>query len=298
MIARKITCWILTAFGLISLVVVACEASPPLKRPVPPRVAEFDTSKSLPQSVGASDRPSQIERKIVRNADLSIVVDHLDETMDRITHLVETEKGFIVRADRSGQAESKQASVSFRVPSERLDATLAQLRQWATLVEHESIFTNDVTEEYIDTEARLKSLKAVEGQYLDLLKKAQTVEETLKVQQALTDVRIQIESTEGRMRFLEQTTTLSLVNVQISTSERAKPIMIGNWDVVGIATSAVRELVNTALFIASALIWIVIFTPIWVPLALLGRWIRRWRRRRREIKLAGAAGPATSASDK
>ena len=226
----------------------------------------------------SGDAAAPMERKIVRNADMSIVVDDIDTVVSRVTALVAEQQGFVVHSSRFGAGDEERANMSFRVPSEGLDAVLAQVREWANNVENEQTSARDVTEEFIDTEARLNSLTATEAKYLDLLTRAETVEETLNVQRELENVRYRIESAEGRLRFLRQTTSLSLINLQISTTERAKPLLVAGWNVTDVATSAVRGLISTARAIVNVLIWVVVFIPIWVPLLFGLRWLLRRRR--------------------
>ena len=226
----------------------------------------------------SGDVAAPMERKIVRNADMSIVVDDIDTVVSRVTALVAEQQGFVVHSSRFGTGDEERASMSFRVPSEGLDAVLAQVREWANNVENEQTSARDVTEEFIDTEARLNSLTATEAKYLDLLTRAETVEETLNVQRELENVRYRIESAEGRLRFLRQTTSLSLVNLEISTTERAKPLLVAGWNLTDVATSAIRGLLSTARAIVNVLIWVVVFIPIWVPLLFGLRWLLRRRR--------------------
>ncbi len=264
---------------------------------------EREVAKAVPAQasadamVSSGDAAATIERKIVRNAHISIVVDDIDTVVSRVTTLVAAQQGFVVHSSRFGTGDEERASMSFRVPSDELDSVLAQIREWASNVENEETSARDVTEEFIDTEARLNSLKATEAKYLDLLTRAETVEDTLNVQRELENVRYQIESTEGRLRFLRQTTALSLVNLNISTTERARPLLVAGWDVTDVATSAVRGLIQTAVAVVNVLIWVVVFIPVWVPLIFLYRWLSR-RRRNRMAAAAETAIQAQSDSDK
>ena len=81
-------------------------------------------------------------------------------------------------------------------------------------VESERSFAQDVTEEYVDLQCRLKSLQNTEEQYLNLLLRAETVEDTLMVQRELSSVQSQIEQLKGRMNYLEHTSATSLINVE------------------------------------------------------------------------------------
>jgi hypothetical protein len=86
-------------------------------------------------------------------------------------------------------------------------------------VTYENISANDVTEEYIDLSAKLKNLEATEEQLLEIMKKAEKVEDILAVQRELTNTRDEIERTKGRMQYLEQTSETSLIEVQLTQSK-------------------------------------------------------------------------------
>ena len=285
----KARIWIVVAiFGILSMsAALGCQPqTEEMVREVPVGVVVEGESSLMARAkrvssdamAASGDAAAPMERKIVRNADMSIVVDDIDTVVSRVTALVAEQQGFVVHSSRFGTGDEERASMSFRVPSEGLDAVLAQVREWANNVENEQTSARDVTEEFIDTEARLNSLTATEAKYLDLLTRAETVEETLNVQRELENVRYRIESAEGRLRFLRQTTSLSLVNLEISTTERAKPLLVAGWNLTDVATSAIRGLLSTARAIVNVLIWVVVFIPIWVPLLFGLRWLLRRRR--------------------
>ena len=282
----KVRIWIVVAiFGILSMsAALGCQPQTvEMVREVPVEVVverAVEKRVSSGQMAASGDVATPVERKIVRNADMSIVVDDIDTVVSRVTALVAEQQGFVVHSSRFGAGDEERANMSFRVPSEGLDAVLAQVREWANNVENEQTSARDVTEEFIDTEARLNSLTATEAKYLDLLTRAETVEETLNVQRELENVRYRIESAEGRLRFLRQTTSLSLVNLEISTTERAKPLLVAGWNLTDVATSAIRGLLSTARAIVNVLIWVVVFIPLWVPLIFAYRWYSRRRRNR------------------
>ena len=286
-------------FGLLLMAVaLGCQQTDEVVRQVEVvrEVAVEKVVESKAAMVVSGDAAAPMERKIVRNADMSIVVDDVDTVVSQVTALVAGQQGFVVRSHRFGTGDEERASMSFRVPSESLDAVLDEVRQWANIVENEQTSARDVTEEFIDTEARLNSLKATETRYLDLLTRAETVEEILNVQRELENVRYRIESSEGRLRFLRQTTSLSLVNLEISTTERAKPLLVAGWNLTDVVTSAIRGLLSTARAIVNVLIWVVVFIPIWVPLVFAYRWYLRRRRNQAAAAEAKKAGQGTTGS--
>lgn len=106
-----------------------------------------------------------------------------------------------------------QASISIRVPAEKLDEAMARLRALALKVESEISRSQDVTDEYVDTQARVKNLQVTEAQLLKIMERAEKVEDALRVQAELTRIQEQIERNEGRLKLLRETSAFSLINV-------------------------------------------------------------------------------------
>ncbi|MBA7587985.1 hypothetical protein ES708_30033 [subsurface metagenome] len=158
----------------------------------------------------------------------------------------------------------------------------AELRELAVRVDSESTSSRDVTEEYIDIESRLKNAEATEQQYLALLKKAEAVEDILRIYESLSRVRQEIESIKGRMQYLERTSSMSLIDVRLEPEVTAKPLVQAGWSAVEILKSAVRGVVIFGQWLGIITIWLLIFSPLWG--GILG--IILWRRHRKKRKAA------------
>ena len=189
----------------------------------PPPAAVGAAGASTPNGVpGAAKAMSpDVGRRVIRTADLSIEADSPEEVQARVTALADSRGGFVVSADTSrwrgdDGAESTTVNIVFRVPSAAFDATLDELRRMGRHVSNEKVTGQDVTEEYVDLEARIRAQRAVEDQYLSILKDAKSIHDALEVQQKLGEVRTEIERAEGRRRFLENQTSLSTVTVHIA----------------------------------------------------------------------------------
>jgi len=104
-----------------------------------------------------------------------------------------------------------------RVPSAKFSEALDEIRKTASRVVVETVKSDDVTEEFIDIEAQLKAKKALEAQFLEIMKRANTVEDALNVQRELAEVRGEIEKIEGRKRFLENQSSFSTVKIRLQT---------------------------------------------------------------------------------
>ena len=153
------------------------------------------------------------QRIIVRTIDMTLVVEDVPRAVNNVSELAEKAGGWLVSSDRS---QKHFGFVSVRVPAETLDDTIDSLRGFAVEVESEVINSRDVTDEYVDTTARLKNFEATQVALLRLLERAEKVEDALKVQTELTKVQGEVESLQGRIKFLEQTSAFSLINVRLN----------------------------------------------------------------------------------
>ena len=152
------------------------------------------------------------ERIIIRTVDMAIVVTDIQNTTDAVSTMAQDMGGWVVSSNRF---QKHRGFVSFRVPSGRLDEAIGRLRDMAVEVKSEVSDSRDVTDEYFDLKARLDNQEATETALVRLLDRAETVEDALKVQQALTGVREEVERLQGRIKLLEETSAFSLVRVTL-----------------------------------------------------------------------------------
>ncbi|MBV8858637.1 MAG: DUF4349 domain-containing protein [Acidobacteria bacterium] len=174
---------------------------------------------AAPPQQGPNAAPA--ERKIIRNATLTLEVEKPAQAMQRVASIAESRGGFVVTSDSRQQTGSKGErayeiiTVEMRVPAAQFDATLADIRAAGGSVTAQKITGKDVTEEYIDLEARLRTQRALEDQLMQIMKRADAVDDAIKVQSELTKVRTEIEQVEGRRRFLENQASLSTITVTL-----------------------------------------------------------------------------------
>ena len=267
--------------------IVGCaegEMSPPSRFPAPtpapgaaPRV-EFLQSDAQDKDEGwpAGDNGLS-ERMIVRTGTLSLVVEDITESLDALSEVAAALDGYVVSSQRWGKDEDSKGAISIRVPADRYDEALDLLRGLAMEVTSESTESRDVTEEYTDLQSQLDNLAAAEKQYLVIMEKAEEVEDILKVQGELTNVRGQIERIQGRMLYLERTSVTSLITVSLSV---VKPATQTGWEANETLDAAIRGIVHFGQFLVDAIIWLGIFCFVWIPPLVI--WLRRRRRRKNE----------------
>jgi hypothetical protein len=219
------------------------------------------------------------ERMIVRNGDISLIVTDVSQAMEAISQLAGGYNGYVVSSSVSGEEEGMRGWISIRVPDDSFEQALAGIRELAVRVEEESTNSQDVTEEYIDLEARLANAEATEQQYLALLDKAEDVDDILRIYDYLSRVRQEIEQIKGRMQYLERTSSMSLISAYLRPEFSGKATVPAGWNVLQIFKSAARGLVITGQVLGTIAIWLLIFIPIWGT--VLG--IILWRRHKRKM---------------
>jgi hypothetical protein len=231
-----------------------------------------------------------VQRRVIRTAELTLEADGPEAVERSVTALAESKGGFVLSSDTSHErgedgAEKTTVSVVFRVPSATFDSTLQALRALGTRVANEKVTGQDVTEEYVDLEARLRAQRAVEQQYLAILKDARTIHDILDVEQKLGEIRTEIERAEGRLRYLENQTSLSTFTVHlarhVSAVDASGPgfgasIRRAGHDAVAIAVA----IVNGAIRMVGALIPVMVLVGL--PIYLVVRLVSR-RRKLREV---------------
>ena len=268
------------------LVLASCAAGgPPGVMPgMPPPMPAAPPMPAVapaPEEAGAGVLPPTAEeRMIVRNGDMSLVVEDVTRARDEIAQLAVRLGGWVVSSRISGEEEELRGWISVRVPDETFDQAFAELRGLAVRVTSESTSTEDITEEYIDLQSRLKNAEATESQYLALLEKAEDVEDILRIYEALSWIRYEIEQIKGRIQYLERISAMSLISIELRPAVTAGPLVRPGWSAWEVSKSAVRGLVIFGQGLGTVAIGAAIFSPIWGT--ILG--VLYWRRRRKRKK--------------
>jgi len=260
------------------LVPVSCAKAPEM---VAPPAEEAPPPGVIPERdeayKGGALPSTEEERMIVRTGEMSLVVEDVTQACDEIAQLAVSFNGYVVSSRISGEEEEMRGRISIRVPDERFDQTLAELRNMAVRVKSESTSSQDITEEYVDLESRLKNAEATEQQYLALLEKAEEVEDILRIYESLSRIRQEIEQIKGRMLYLERSSSMSLISVHLEPEATAKPLVRAGWSALEALKSAVRGIVIAGQWLGTIAIWLLIFIPIWGTILGIILWRRRGR---------------------
>ena len=255
------------------------------------QLAASDENVSLNQAAAANTAAQAIERKIIRDANLTVQVTSPADNQRKIASIAESHQGFVVTSEATQRTTEDKAkpevtiNLVVRVPAAQFNQVMEEIRATALRVIQEKITGQDVTEEFIDLEARIKNQKALEGQFLEIMKRAGKVEDALEVQRQLADVRTEIEKLEGRKRFLENQASLSTINVTLQSPTQIVNAA-GFWysirsafsDGVDVAAAIVLFLIRAIIALLPILIFIVL------PIALITRFVIKRVRRKRLVR--------------
>lgn len=155
----------------------------------------------------------KIPQKIIKTADLSFKVEKYNTARTKILTIIKKHNGYLSSENQTGDEYRTTNVMVIRVGSGDFDALVDDLLKEAIFVDYKKINAEDVTEEFVDITARLKSKKDAMIQYETILKKAYTINDILEVQQYIRTLQEEIESLEGRLKYLNNKVALSTINL-------------------------------------------------------------------------------------
>tara|TARA_R110002049_G_scaffold59518_13_gene160944 strand:- start:3105 stop:3944 length:840 start_codon:yes stop_codon:yes gene_type:complete len=208
-----------------------------------------------------------IEQKIIKTARLVYETEKIEETHNKILELANQYKGF-VQSDNSGKSYNRiYQNMVIRIPTENFQAFIAGVSDGVDYFDQNNVSRQDVSEEFVDLNARLKAKRELENRYLELLKQAKNVKEMLEIERELSTIREEIEAKQGRLKYLESQVSMSTVTIEfyeltsetgVTQSYGQKMInsLKGGWD--GISMFFLGVLYLWPLFIIALIVVIVL----------------------------------------
>ena len=289
--------WLVLLILSLALIAGGCAAAPGSDM-AQPQMVEVEKIAAAPEEsvYVASDVDDTLaiatqDRMIIYTVDMEIIVKDTVATLSQVENLSVEMGGFVSESSSWKDEGQLRARVTLRVPADRLDESLARVRDLALDIERESRDSDDVTDDFTDLEARLRTKRAYEEELLELLETRQEAtgdtEAILEVYRELTRIRGEIEQIQGRMNSLSNLAAMATIHLVLTPDALMQPITVGTWQPQGTARQAIRALINALQFVVDATIWILIFMVpmlivILLPLFLIFRAIFKWRRKRRQ----------------
>ena len=292
---RGSTLFVILAIAAIAAIAAACggTASGPVGLGGAPAASAGPAGPAFPQPASLDGdqngseaplyAPGQADLLIIKTGSMVLQVTGIDAALAAATQQVTALGGYASGSDRSGDGESDQASVTFRIPADRWDEALKGLRGLATKILAEHTATDDVTGQVVDLAARIRNLQATELALQGIMDRATEIKDVLAVQAELTTVRGQIEVLTGDKTHLEEQAAYSTLTVGFSLKPDPVLTSTGQFDPKTEVDEASASLVGFLQSLATAGIWFaIVWLPILVVLAIIAGIaafvIRRFRR--------------------
>jgi len=226
-----------------------------------------------PTQVAPSDSANRL---VIQNSDLSLLVKNVKETANQITDFAKINSGFMISSSLNNPNDQGTGNIIIRIPSRKFKETLNFLEGLSVKVVYENLYGEDVTDQYTDIKARLQTLYTTKAKFEEILTKANQVQDILNVQREIINLQSQIDSLKGQELYLEKSAELSKITVYLSTDELELPYAPKeNWRPEVIIKTAIRSLVQNLRDVVSAAIWIGVYAIIWLPLLLIGIFLKK-----------------------
>jgi hypothetical protein len=190
------------------------------------------------------------DRIVIMNASRTLVVDDPAAAAGQIAAMASGKGGWVVSSNiyqsSYGSEGEKYYSgdITIRVPADSLDATLNEIEALAHEVKNRQLSGQDVTAEYTDTQSQLRNLRASQARLLDIMEKAENLEDVAAIESQLRQVEGEIEMLEGQIRYYDESARFSIVAVSLEPYVPSQPLEIGGWHPEGVAKQAVEDLIR------------------------------------------------------
>jgi hypothetical protein len=222
---------------------------------------------SSPENKAVPSAPDN--RKVIYTADLSIRVKNFNQAVSAFQDAIASLGGYVIESNTYSSEDEmpKEGSLTVKVPEDKFQSFLKTVEKGSVKVNQQTVTGQDVTEEYVDLESRLKAKKAVEERLLSFMKDAQKTEDLLKISSDLSAVQEEMEQITGRINYLKNQTSFATITMQISEDKISVPGLeneeLNTWEKT---KKQFMESLNSLLAAGSALI---VFTAGNIPVLLV-----------------------------
>ena len=241
------------------------------------KVVETDESAGMSNPLEDSEANTAIDLKIIKSANARYKVTDVKEATKKIKAIARKYQGYVSDLRYQNTLYRIENRFTIKVPHQNFDVVMDSISAVADFTEAESITTKDITEEYVDLQSRLKTKLEVQARYEEILRsKARTVEEVLKTEDKLRIIQEEIESAQGRLKYLSNKVAFSTIQVDLyetveyteepdtytkTFGDKAKNGFSFGWNMI-----------------ESALLFLVYIWPVWIVVIGLFLFLRRrWK---------------------
>ncbi|MFP4556101.1 MAG: DUF4349 domain-containing protein [Bacteroidales bacterium] len=186
----------------------------------------------------------QRQQLLIKTVRMGIEVTDYNVARNRLDTIINKHKAWISNENMQSTSRRITNTITIRIPSDKLDKFTQRITSIARTIDYQNTETADVTEEYIDIKSHLSNQETLEQRFISLLKSTNSMDEILKIETKLAEVRSNIESLEGRVRYLNNRVSYSTIHVEMyqeinytythkpvdSLGQRFKKSILGGWN--------------------------------------------------------------------
>lgn len=224
------------------------------------------------QSVSNLQEPAT-EQKIIKTGRLRFETQDLSQTRDRVLKAVETTKGYVQNENSGKEYSGIFQELELRIPTQHFQKALDLISEGIPFFDEKSVSRRDVTEEFIDLEARLKAKRELETRYLELLKKANSVKDILEIERELSVIREEIEAKQGHLNYLSKQVSYSTLTVNFYK------VSVENGVTTSYGSKIVQAIKGGWQGISTFLLGLIYIWPFIIILLILIFLFRKWQKR-------------------
>ena len=238
----------------------------------PPVVEAVADVRSVPAA-----KPAEVEKKIIKEGDIRFESSDVVKTRKQIISSLKLLGGYAENDSETtdGALNSKEYTIVIRIPAKNFDAFLGTVSSTATKIDSRNIRVKDVTSEFIDTKARLDNKLQLEKRYLNLLSRAGKMRDLLDIEEKLTEIRSDIEATQGQLNYMSKQVAYSSLNITFYTVQ-PEQVAAGN----GFGYKFKHALTNGWDFLQDLFFSLISNWPLLIVFVAVFVLIKRWRGRR------------------
>ena len=253
---------------------------------LPPEAAPSPNSPTMlegERDIVEQQDKGTIEQKIIYTLEASLKVEDVNQTVALIEDQVTSLGGYISESRKTDRDAEITAYMTVRIPVKHFENFKGDLSQYGT-VSDQYLYTDDVSRQYFDVESRLRSWEAQEKRYLEILQQATTVEDILRIEDSLANVRREMESLKGQLKYLDNRVDYSEIRMNISPLKSNFSVS-DPWQPVSLESTflaAKNAVIKSISFIWNGANYLIIFVGYAIPvlflLALAWLGYRRFRK--------------------
>lgn len=241
-----------------------------------PEAASADATS---YEANASDKKAPVDQKIIKTGSVRFETTDLEKTYQQIILATKKYKSNLQNDSEGKEYGSIYKRLTVRVPNQNFDLFLNEISQGVSFFDTKEVAAEDVTEQYIDIEARLVAKKRLENRYLELLNKATKVTEILEIEKQLSAIREEIEAKQGQLLYLQNQISMSTLTIEFY-----KTVAENEGATISYGSKIWNGIVSGFNSFSDFLITIISAWPFLIVLVAVIYWIKKRSKRRAQNK--------------